>query len=424
MSRILTLFLILSLSSVLRASDSDLLMQYLRDQAIPVYEADSVSFYTTGREKFASLLADMRQARHHIHAEYFIFANDSIGSLFIDVMRQKAREGVECRLVVDGYYDVKRGYDYSSRLGQLRAEGIDIRIYEPYVFPYAHRVLRDHRKIVVIDGRIGYTGGFNVADYNINGKPGVYGDYRDMHVRLEGSCVEGLQHLFSEHFEACAPSSSSLSSSSSKGFDGAVYYPYTAALTDGAARLNTPEQVCILERGRQNRIKKAEMRRALVQVIDAATDSLYISSPYLLPTPAVRRALRRALKRGVQVDILFSEQGDTPLFDVGNVHFARTLQRRGAGVWLYADAFQHSKVITADGSYCLVGSVNMDYRATRWNEEVAALIFSPVASVWLDSAFVSNKAQSHQLNDEYYRNLPFAKRIKGAFADYFLSWCL
>ncbi|MBQ0058130.1 MAG: phosphatidylserine/phosphatidylglycerophosphate/cardiolipin synthase family protein [Bacteroidales bacterium] len=410
---------LMTLCGLMHAGD---LHTYLIDEAIPVYEADSIAFYSKGTDKFESLLRDMRAARHHIHAEYFIFANDSIGNLVIDVMRQKAREGVEIRLVIDGYYDVKRGYDYASRISQLQADGIDIRIYEPYVFPYAHRVLRDHRKIVVIDGQIGYTGGFNVADYNIHGKPGIYGDYCDMHVRLEGSCVEGLQHLFSDHFEKCA--TKRLPSRFSKGFDGAAYYPYTAAAVEGDSQHDMDKAVCILERGRQTHRKKAEMRRAIVSIIDSATDSLHISSPYFLPTPAIRRAIRRAQERGIHIEILFSEHGDTPMFDYGNVHYGRRLQRRGAEIWLYEGAFQHSKTIMVDGRNCMVGSVNLDFRATRWNEEDAALIFNTEATQWLDSAFVQNQQGSHRLNTQYYKQLPYKNRILGAFANYFLSWCL
>lgn len=386
--------------------------------ALPVRDVDSIAFYQSGAEKYEALLADMQQARHHIHVEYFIFANDSIGGRLMDVLRQKAREGVECRLLIDGYYDVKRGYDYTSRLKSIRAEGIDIRIYKPYVFPYVHRVLRDHRKIVVIDGHIGYTGGFNVADYNVQGKPGIYGSYIDTHVRLEGPCVEGLQFLFSEHFEQ----------SGETGFDGGPYYPYTNRLIQqtGAAEDMEEAQAAalILERGRSTRAKKSEMRRAIVDFIDNAQDSLHIQSPYLLPTPAIRRALRRALKRGVHVEVLFSEQGDTPMFNYGNVHYSKSLARRGAEVWLYQDGFQHSKVMMADGKTCMVGSVNMDYRATRWNEEVAAVIFDPEATAWLDSSFVQTQQFCRPLTAGNYRELPFSTRIKGAFANYFLSWCL
>ncbi|MBO7378927.1 MAG: phosphatidylserine/phosphatidylglycerophosphate/cardiolipin synthase family protein [Bacteroidales bacterium] len=370
-----------------------------------------IRLFQSGAEKFEALLADMQQAQHHIHCEYFIFADDSIAHRMLDVMKAKAGEGVEVRLVVDGYYDVKRGYNYAGRLDQLRREGIDIHIYKPYVFPYVHRVLRDHRKIVVVDGRIGYTGGFNVADYNIKGKD-MYGGYIDTHVRLEGPEVEDLQFLFAEHLEK----------SGGKPFAGDAYYPYTAVLSEGLD--DRQSSVRIVERGRSSRQKKAEMRREVIAFIDSAEVSLHIQSPYLMPTPGVRRALRRALSRGVKIEVLFSQVGDTPLFDTGNVFYSHQLQKRGARVWLYQGAFQHSKVLTADGRRSLVGSANLDYRALRWNEEVAAVIDDREATLWLDSAFAGSVRQSVGMTPQYYYNLPLKTRIKGAMTDFFLSWCL
>ena len=387
-----------------------ILLNFLNEKAIPVYDVDSVAFYQSGEAKYESLLNDMRQAKHHIHCEYFIFANDVIANRVLEVMSQKAKDGFQCRLLVDGYYDRQRGYNYRQRLEKLRNQGIEIYVYEPYTFPYVHRVLRDHRKIVVIDGKIGYTGGFNVADYNIKGKP-AYGGYVDTHVRLEGACVEGLQFLFSQHFEKAG----------GKGFDGDAYYPYTANEELAAVGENT---VAVIERGRQCRVNKAEMRRVTVKLIDSAKDSLHITSPYLLPIPSVRRALRRALRRGVHVEVLFSEQGDLPMLDAGNVYYAHLLQKRGAEIWLYEEAFQHSKVIPADGEVCMVGSVNLDSRAMRWNEEDAVVIMRPESAQWLDSAFVDNQHASHRLTSVYYKDLPFSRRIKGFFVNYFLSWCL
>lgn len=373
------------------------------------YDVDSIQFYQSGKEKYDALLRDMLQARHHIHCEYFIFANDDIAHQVLDVMRQKAREGVECRLVVDGYYDRQRGYDYRKRLKQLRQQGIQVFVYEPFRFPFVHRVSRDHRKIVVIDGKVGYTGGFNIADYNIKGKP-AYGGYVDTHVRLEGQAVEALQFLFSQHFEKAG----------GEGFDGALYYPYTAMgyVAEGSTG------VAIVERGRQCRAKKKEARVAVRQLIQSSKDSLHITSPYLLPTMAVRHAIHKALKRGVHVEVLFSEAGDTPIFDAGNLSYAHHLQKQGAEVWLYEGAFQHSKVMMSDGERCMVGSVNLDYRALRMNEEVAAIVYNPDATQWLDSAFVQNQQQAHKLTEGYYKNLPFSTRIKGFFVNYFLSWCL
>lgn len=383
---------------------------YLKKQALSVYDVESIDVYQSGADKYESLLQDMQQAEHHIHCEYFIFANDSIANRLLSVMKQKAAQGVECRLVVDGYYDRKRGYRYDKRLQQLRKQGIEVYVYEPYKFPYVHRVLRDHRKIVVIDGKVGYTGGFNVADYNIKGKPGIYGRYVDTQVRLEGQAVESLQHLFAQHFEKAG----------GKGFDGDVYYPYTSQCYTG----QSGRQVAVLERGRQCKEKKREMRRAVCKFIDKTQDSLHITSPYLLPIPSVRRAIHRAVKRGVHVEVLYSEKGDTPLLDAGNLHYAHHLQRQGVEIWLYQRAFQHSKIMMADGNRCIVGSVNMDSRAMRWNEEVAAVIFDSETTQWLDSTFVHNQRNAHKLSEVYYKNLPFSLRIKGFFANYFLTWCL
>lgn len=374
-----------------------------------VYDVDSIQLYQSGKEKYESLLRDMLQARHHIHCEYFIFANDEIAHRLLDVMRQKAKEGVECRLVVDGYYDRQRHYNYKKRLSQLRQQGIQVYVYEPFQFPFVHRVPRDHRKIVVIDGKVGYTGGFNVADYNIKGKP-AYGGYIDTHVRLEGQAVEALQFLFSQHFEHAG----------GEGFDGALYYPYTGSgyVAEGTSG------VSIIERGRQCRAKKKEARVAIRKFINSTKDSLHITSPYFLPTLGVRYAIHKALKRRVHVEVLFSEGGDTPIFDAGNLSYARHLQKQGAEVWLYEGAFQHSKIMMADGEKCMVGSINLDYRALRFNEEVGAIIYNPDATQWLDSAFVQNQRSSHKMTEGYYKNLPFSTRIKGFFANYFFSWGL
>lgn len=362
--------------------------------------SNRVDFYQRGADKFEALLSDMQQAKEYLHVEYFIFANDQIGDRMLVMMRKKAREGVKVRLIIDGYYDVNRHYDYSKRLGMLRGDGIDVHIYNPYVFPYANHVLRDHRKIVVIDGRVGYTGGFNVADYNIHGKPGVYGSYVDTHVRLEGPAVVQLNDLFLEHFNRVSGEDIALSSDT---------------LTDS--------NVQIVARGRKDN-KKQQMRKAVISFIDGAKHDLYLQSPYLLPTPGVRRALRRALGRGVKVHVMFSEKGDTPSFDLGNVAYARTLQRRGAEVWLYRDGFLHSKVLTSDGTDCMVGSMNLDYRALRWNEEVGAVISDNAAAAWLDSTFVSAQEHCTRMDDLYYSNLPRKRRISGYLIDYFLSWCL
>lgn len=367
------------------------------------------TFFQSGSEKFEALLADMRAAQHSIHAEYFIFANDSIGSEVLSVMVQKAAQGVEAQLLIDGYYDRKRGYNYASRLDSLRALGLDVRLYDPYRFPYFNHALRDHRKIVVIDDSIAYTGGFNVADYNIQGKPGIYGAYIDTHVRLVGEGVAQLQQVFAQHFNALAHSPSSTSRR--------VPEVPAASPEPGVG-------VQALVRSHASRAAQRQMRDSIAALINAAHDSLLITSPYFLPPLGIRKALKRALQRGVKVSVMFSNTGDTPLLDHANKHYALKLVRQGAQVWLYQDGFLHSKVLTADGEVALVGSANLDCRALRFNEEVAVLIRHPEAAAWLDSAYLQHQTASVQLTPATYRKMSARRRILGFIADNLLYWGL
>lgn len=385
------------------------MMFSLTAQAEQIQPIEQVQFYQNGNDKFEALIADMQQARHHIHVEYFIFANDDIADRLLQVMRRKVRQGVKVRLIIDGYYDVKRDYNYRYHLGMLQADGIDVHLYNPYVAPYINHNLRDHRKIVVIDGRVGYTGGFNVADYNIQGKPGVYGSYVDTHVRMEGAAVEQLQSAFADHFVHVGGDP----------FEGEAYYPFTM----GEERAGGDIRASVVERSRHNGNRRT-LRKSVVSMIDEAHHNLYIQSPYLLPTPGIRRALRRALRRGVDVNIMFSERGDTRMFDFANATYARKLQRRGAHVWLYEEGFLHSKVLTADGYSGMVGSMNLDYRAMRWNEEIAVRIFDTRFVRDLNVSFEKQKEHSKVFDEQYYKNLPIEYRISGHFIDYFLGWCL
>lgn len=377
-------------------------------QAQTQVPVEQVDFYQNGSDKFEALLADMQKAKHHLHVEYFIFANDAIADRMLQVMRRKVREGVKVRLIIDSYYDVKREYNYRYRIGMMQADGIDVYLYDPYKFPYINHNMRDHRKIVIIDGKVGYTGGFNVADYNIKGKPGEYGGYVDTHVRLEGAVVEQLQALFNSHFEHVGGSP----------FGGENYFPYTYGLEcDGNY------EAAVIARGRHDG-KRRELRKAIVRFINNAQHDITIQSPYILPTPGVRRALRKALRRGVKVSVMFSEKGDLETLDLGNISYARQLQRRGAEVWLYQDAFLHSKVLTADGNTCMVGSMNLDYRALRLNEEVGVIVYGEKPTRQLNESFEKAKSNCIPMDDEYLKKLRLTRRISGRMIDYFFSWGL
>ena len=183
------IILLVAVSIVLQSSDTAI-RQLLEKQGVVFTHNNSVTLLTSGQEKFDDMFEAIRQARSSIHLEYFNFRNDSIASALFDLLRLKAREGVEVRALFDGF-----GNDSNNRplkryhVEALRRDGIDIYEFDPVRFPWVNHVFtRDHRKIVVIDGNVAYTGGMNVADYYIKGTEQV-GEWRDMHCRIEGGAV-------------------------------------------------------------------------------------------------------------------------------------------------------------------------------------------------------------------------------------------
>lgn len=381
-----------------------LLLHYLHSQGLQQYEADSIAVYTNGTDKFEAMFADFRNARKSINVEYFIFADDSIAHLTLDEMRSAAARGVKVRLVIDGYKDHERHYGYDSpRLDSLRHDGIETYIFDPYRHPYLSHVPRDHRKIVVIDDEIGYIGGLNVADYYINGKPEQYGGWRDVHIRITGDAVKGMQYYFYNAFTMSG---------------GVMNMPDT--LPSVASGQYKPK-VVYFERSRENKRKKAETRNAFIAAFNSAHDTMRIVSPYLLPTHTVRRALVKAVKRGVNVQILFSRDGDQPILSVGNYHFCRKLVKHGAEVYLYRGAFHHSKIMMIDGQYSMVGSANLNSRSLKWDYEASCFVFDQELTAELNSIFEQDKLKSDTMTLRYYRRLPLGKRLYGWFVDRFLT---
>ena len=193
---LVTLCLCVQTYTAAQSSDS-LIVQTLRDHQIRFTDNNSVTLLMSGQEKFDDMFRAIRQAKSSIHLEYFNFRNDSIASLLFDILREKRREGVEVRAMFDGFGNDSNNQPLKKHhLKSLRDDSINIVEYSPIRFPWVNHIYgRDHRKIVIIDGRIAYTGGMNVADYYIKGTEQV-GEWRDMHCRIEGDAVNELQRIF------------------------------------------------------------------------------------------------------------------------------------------------------------------------------------------------------------------------------------
>lgn len=387
------------------------LMRHLAGEGLVSYPVHDVEFFTRGSDKFRSLIDDIDHAQSSIWLEYFIFASDSIGTLVMDHLVQAAARGVEVRVVTDYYKDRERHYGMGSRAfaDSLASLGVDFQMYDRFRVLFFNHVTRDHRKIVTIDHRIGYIGGLNIADYYIKGEPDVYGGWRDLHARITGPAVRGLDILFHDLYLL----------SGGQGVFSVPDIDLSAAVTPSSA---AQSEAVFFERSQASRPKKAETRRSIIAALDAARDTIRIVTPYLLPTHTVRQALKRALRRGVHMEVMFSRVGDIDFISSGNYHFALDLVRRGAHVYLVRDDFHHSKVINIDGQVCMVGSANFNSRSFKFDLEASAFLFSPHYTHQLDSIFAADRLNSDILTPAFYRErLTRGFRFKGWFADRFLT---
>ena len=390
------------------------LRQALEEQlGVEFTSNNSVVLLHTGRDKFKAMFSAIRQAKHYIHLEYFNFRNDSIGNALFRLLGEKVAEGVEVRALYDSFGNSSNDSPLKNKhLRAIRKMGIQIEEYDPIKFPWINHALhRDHRKIVVIDGAVCYAGGMNVADYYINGRP-EYGEWRDMHMELTGDVVTQYEHIFTrmwweqtgeillnEHYDAMRPASE------------------FRLLPDTTS---TAHKKVIGVVDRKPRITPKSMREAYVAAIDAARELIQIVNPYPTNVKSVRRALRRALERGVRVEMMVSAKSDVPITpDVVALEMKR-LAKRGAEIYYNQTGFHHSKVMMVDGRYCTIGSTNMDGRSFLYDYEVNSFILDRETTAELQRIFEQDKRHCTLFKAEDYKKLfNFGHRFTGHFFSLF-----
>ena len=290
-----------------QTSDS-LIVDKLEEEGVKFSDDNSVTLLMSGQEKFDDMFQAIRQARSSIHLEYFNFRNDSIASLLFDLLAEKAKEGVEVRALFDGFGNDSNNQPLLKRhLKSIRSKGIEIFEFDPVRFPWINHVLhRDHRKIVVIDGQIAYTGGMNVADYYINGTKQV-GEWRDMHCRIDGEEVNTLQAIFLRIWNKTAKQNIH-GAKYFRGIHGGYYFKGLKPDTCSSAG---KKMVGIINR--EPRTSNKIIRTFYTNAINYAQDSIKLVNPYLTLNHTLKKALRRAVKRGVKVEVMVSAHSDIPL---------------------------------------------------------------------------------------------------------------
>ena len=386
-------FLLISLYTHAETSDS-LIVRQMSEYGIRFTKGNEVKLLMSGKEKFADMFEAIRQAKSSVHLEYFNFRNDSIAGLLFDILREKRKEGVEVRAVFDGFGNDSNNQPLKkTHLKALHEDSIEIYEFDPIRFPWVNHIWpRDHRKIVVIDGEIGYTGGMNVADYYLVGTEQV-GEWRDMHCRIEGPAVNELQDIFIRFWEKLTKEK----------------------LTDekyfrGTEAGNKMVGIATREPHTTNKI----MRQFYISALDNAKDSVKIVNPYFCPTSSVIKALKRCAERGVKMDIIMSSKYDVPLVPDVVYYNLRKLMKRGAKIWRYRPGFHHSKIMMVDGKYCTVGSTNLDARSLRFDYEINALIIDKDVTRQLDNKFIDDTKKCDLLTEgEYKRSRSTWKQFRG-----------
>ncbi|MDO4737115.1 MAG: cardiolipin synthase [Bacteroidales bacterium] len=405
MKRFITLFVFSSLillnhQALLSAQSSDsLMMAHLTQRGVEMQDGNSVQLLKTGHDKFVDLFEAVREAQSFIHLEYFNFRNDSIAGLLFDLLAQKVREGVEVRALYDAFGNSSNNRPISRQMhDSICSLGIQLVKFDPIRFPWVNHIIpRDHRKIVVIDGRIAYTGGMNVADYYIEGIPEI-GPWHDMHMRVEGPAVNELHSIFCRMWYK----------ETGEYLNGTKYFP-SEHIADDSLRL------AVIDRHPPH--SSDAIRDMFAEMLNTAQKKVLLISPYFVPTHKVRKALKDAIDRGVEVQILLSAKSDIPLTPEASHYVGNNLAKRGAKVFLFHGGFHHTKIMMVDDLYCTVGSSNMDARSLRCDYEVNVVIFSKKVTAELTRLFNEQLKTSTRIEKGYWKTRSVGKRFQGWFGN-------
>src|SRR5690554_4917780 len=318
----------------------------------PLLGGNDVKLFTNGTDKFSQLFKDIANAKKHIHIEYYVLIDDALGLKLQKELIKKAKEGVEVRIIYDsfGSRKVKKRYFEDFRMAGIEAEPFLKLTWNALTSRLNYRT---HRKIIVIDGQIGYVGGMNIADRYIDGLN--WGKWRDTHSRIEGKGVQGLQSVFLIDWYFV---SQTLITSRK-------YFPSLDNVGDASMQ--------IVNSGPLN--DENELSHGITQAVYDAKKSVFIQTPYFLPPEGMLDALKAAAIRGVDVRVMISERSDVPIVQLASKSYVKEMLKAGVKVYFYKEGFMHSKLMIFDNSLTLIGSANFDSRSFEQNFEVEAFIY-------------------------------------------------
>lgn len=358
--------------------------------ALP-FKDNEVSIFTDGYEFVSTLLYNIGQAQDHIHLDTYIIENDPLGNLVADALIDKARQGVEVRLLYDdvGCWRVKDRF-----FNRMKAAGIQVYAFMPVRFPaFTGKVnYRNHRKLCVIDGKVGFIGGMNIALRYVKGT--ARQTWRDTHLCIRGGAVYAIQRAFLVDWYFVSRTLVT---------DRRYYPPVDKTINNN----------CLTQIVTSSPVSPwPDIMQGYVRVLLQAHRYVYMESPYFLPTEPVLFAMRTAALAGVDVRLIVPRHGDAKLVEWASRSYLMEVIEAGVKVYLYEPGFNHSKILVSDDNLSSCGSTNIDFRSFENNFEANAFFFNEGMALRLKKVFLTDQAQSTLVDDvSYFIKRPFLQRL-------------
>lgn len=352
-----------------------------------LYSGNRVELFTDGKSFFDSLLAEIENARKFIHLEFYIFQDDTLGKQVKELLFKKVEEGVEVRVIYDdvGCWSVKNRF-----FREMQKGGIQVSPFLEVRFPaFANKInYRNHRKIVVIDGEVGYIGGMNIADRYRDGLS--WGIWRDTQMRIDGPAVQGLQTAFSVDWYF----------TDKELLWDEYYFPPVEDKGDVSLQVVTSGPIG----------EWKELMLAIFKVISTAKHYVYIQTPYFLPTDALLLAMQAAALANVDVRLMLPIRSDSRLVHIGSCSYVSSMLKAGVKVYFYEPGFLHAKMVAVDDEYCTVGSTNMDFRSFEHNFESNAFVYDSKVTRHMKQVFLKDQQKCKRMTLREWRSRPFRQR--------------
>ncbi len=354
-----------------------------------MFVGNDIDVFTTGKDKLDSLMRDIEAATDYIHVQYFIIENDETGGPLLELLMRKAREGVQVRVL----YDYVGSFYFKPKLlRQMRAAGIEVHPFlELTLMQFAFRLnWRNHRKIVVIDGKVGYVGGMNIANRYVVGDK-KWSAWRDTHLRISGEAVAALQYSF------------------------AIDWNFTTRklLTNPTMHYDTPPasneyRIQMMSSGPTDRWKNISF--VFFKAITLAKRQVYIQTPYFLPSESLLKALQSAALSGVDVRLMIPDRPDSLMLRLATGSYIKECLLSGIKIYLYEPTVMHAKVVIIDDDFVTTGSTNFDFRSFEHNFEFNALIYSKELNRKMKEIFDADLQQCTRVSMGKWKQRPLMQK--------------